>query len=191
MTSSSVVAAGGEPGAELVEDQAEAVRVRLAVDVVDEVEVDRLAVVLQRQEVLAGARLAVGDLLERAAAPASGRARLRSAEQSTNFSPSSDCGRIRQRGVAAEVLEAGVGDLEHDDRLAGVGLPSARTGSPGSETVDAVDRADLGAGDPHVLAVDEEAAVVEDGADHVGAPSLAAAGADREQRRPRAPSDGG
>ena len=60
-----VVAARGERGAERVEDQPEAVRVGLAHDVVDQVEVDRRAVRLQRQEVLALARLAVTDHLER------------------------------------------------------------------------------------------------------------------------------
>ena len=59
-----VLAAAGEAGAELVEDQPEAVAVGRAVDVLDQVEVDRLAVVLERQQALARAGLAVRDLLE-------------------------------------------------------------------------------------------------------------------------------
>ncbi len=79
-------------------------------------------------------------------------------------------------GVAAEVLEARVGDLHHDHRLAGrrdrlavaVGDRLAR-----HRHADRLDRADVGAGDPDLLAVDHEAAVVEDRADDVavaGAP---------------------
>ena len=48
-----VVAAGREAGAEVVEDEPEAVAVGGAVDVLDQVEVDGLAVVLQRQQALA------------------------------------------------------------------------------------------------------------------------------------------
>ena len=44
-----VVAPRGEAGAEVVEDQAEAVAIGHALDVLDQVEVDRCAVVLQRQ----------------------------------------------------------------------------------------------------------------------------------------------
>ena len=54
-----------ETGPEVVEDQAETVGVGLLHDVVDEVEVDRLAVRLQRQEALSLPRLALGDLLRR------------------------------------------------------------------------------------------------------------------------------
>ena len=60
-----VGAAAGEAGAEFVEDQAEALRVGQFVDVVDQVRVDAGAVVLQRQQVLAGAGLAGRDLLQR------------------------------------------------------------------------------------------------------------------------------
>ena len=95
MIASRVLPAGGQPGAEVVEDQPEAVRVRLAHDVVDEVDVDLLAVVLQRQEVLAGAGLAVRDHGERRR-----RLRLRGlaagwAGSRCTSRPSSDCGRIR------------------------------------------------------------------------------------------------
>ena len=50
--------------AQVVEDQAEAVRIGLAHDVVDQVEVHGLAVLLQRQQVLALAALAIADHLE-------------------------------------------------------------------------------------------------------------------------------
>ena len=74
-----VVAAAGEAGAEFVEDEPEALRVGQRLDVVDQVRVDAGAVAAERQQVLARARLPVGDLLQRrrrrrARAPAAGSA---------------------------------------------------------------------------------------------------------------------
>ena len=60
-----VRASGRQAGAEVVEDQTEALRERQALDVVDHVEVHGLAVVLDRQQVLAGTGLPVGNLLQR------------------------------------------------------------------------------------------------------------------------------
>src|SRR3954468_8552192 len=60
-----IATASREAGAQVVQDQAEAVGERLAHDVVDAVDVHFLAVVLNRQELLASARLPGGDHLER------------------------------------------------------------------------------------------------------------------------------
>ncbi len=60
-----VLAAAGQAGAEFVEDEPEALRIGQPVDVVDQVGVDGGAVVLQRQQVLARPRLAVGDFPQR------------------------------------------------------------------------------------------------------------------------------
>ena len=113
-----VVAAGGEPGAEVVEDEAEAVAVGRAVDVVDQVEVDRLAVVLEGQQALALPWLAFGDLARARAAAADRAPRGCVGVQSTKLSPIRDCGRIDARGVLAEVLEAVVVDRDDDHGLA-------------------------------------------------------------------------
>ncbi len=81
-------------------------------------------------------------------------------------------------GVAAEVLEAGVGDVHHDHRLAGDRDRLAvfvLDGFAGLGDVDRFDRADVGAGDADLLAVDHEGAVVEDRPDPVAA-GFAAAG---------------
>ena len=73
-------------------------------------------------------------------------------------------------GVLAEVLEAGIFDLNHDhglarfrDRLA----VFVGDGVAGHGDADGFDLADRGAGDADFLALDHEAAVVEDGADAV------------------------
>ncbi len=66
-----VFAAAGEAGAEFVEDEPEALRVGQRLDVVDQVRVDAGAVAAERQQVLACALLAVGDLSSAAAAAAS------------------------------------------------------------------------------------------------------------------------
>ena len=93
-------------------------RVGQPLDVVDQVEVDRLAVVLERQEVLAGAGLAVRDLFEErrrlaCRAPAAGSACSRRTSRRSATAGGSGSWR------PAEVLEARVGDVHHDDRLAG------------------------------------------------------------------------
>ena len=165
------------PGAEVVEDEPEAVRIRLAHDVVDEVEVDRLAVSLERQQVLAGARLSVGDrrqLGRRLACPA---ARGSVGLHSTNFSPISDCGRIRHEASVRKSWNAGVVDLAaRRPPCRASGLPSSMRGLVLAGDVDVGDRADLGAGDPDVLAGDQEARVVEDRPDLVLAAVAAGAG---------------
>ena len=60
-----ILAAGRQTGSQFVEDDPETLRVRQAVDVVDQVEVNRLGVVLDRQQIFAGTGLTVGDLVER------------------------------------------------------------------------------------------------------------------------------
>ena len=157
-----LLAAAGEAGAELVEDQREPLPVGQAHDVVDQVEVDRPLGVRHRQQVLALAR----PRGRSSPAPAAARvptARFCVGEHSTNFSPISDCGRTWQLGVAAEVLVRRVVDGEHDR-----GLEVGRD-------VERVDLADLHAGDLDVLAGDHEAGVVEDRA-HLVAAAVAGAG---------------
>ena len=171
-----VGAAAGDGGAEFVEDQAEALRVGQRVDVVDQVGVDAGAVVFERQQVLAGAGLARLDHFQRRRRLRAGRAR--------QGRPAVDVLLADQRlraddavGVLAEVLEAGVFDLHHDHRLAG-----DRFGVAVFEAVDFArqrdadrfDFADVGAGDPHLLALDHERAVVEDRADDVAFAAAAA-----------------
>ncbi len=114
-----ILAARRQADAELVQDQAEAVGIRLAHDVVDEVEVNRLAVVLDRQEDLALARLAVGDDLElrrRLGARGASLGRLALDELLAQ-----ERLRAHQAGrVLAPVLEALVRDPHDDNGLAGV-----------------------------------------------------------------------
>ena len=113
-----LVAARREAGAEVVEDQPEAVRIGLAHDVVDEVEVDRLAVAA-RAAAGTGPRPARrrGSARARAAARRPG-ARGWVGSHSTNFSPISDCGRIRQEASSRKSWNAGSSISQHDDRLA-------------------------------------------------------------------------
>ena len=156
--------------------------VGLAHDVVDQVEVDRLAVALERQQVLALARLAVGDLLELAAAARCPAARGWVGSHSTNFSPISDCGRIRQEASSRKSWKPGSSIRSTTHRLAGLGAAVLVRGLVVAGDVDLGDRADLGAGDPHLLAGDQEGGVVEDRADLVGALVAAGAGADDQDR---------
>ena len=151
-----LVAAGGEAGAEVVEDQPEPVRIRLLHDVVDEVEVDRLAVVLERQQVLARVRPRPRGSRRAPAAIAVPGARGWVGSHSTNFSPISDCGRIRQEASSRKSWKAGSSICEHDRGLAGIGArrPRERRLVLAGD-VDVGDRADLGPGDADVLAGDE------------------------------------
>ena len=70
-----VGASTGEGGPEFVEDEAEALRVGQRVDVVDQVGVDAGAVVLERQQALAGAGLSGGDDAQRRRRLGAGRPR--------------------------------------------------------------------------------------------------------------------
>ena len=159
-----VLAAAGDADAEVGEDDRQALAHRLAHDVVEQVDVDRLGVVLDRQQVLALARRPPRSARAPAAAPRR-RARCSVSVHSTKRSPISDCGRTMQLASLAEVLVAGVLDVEHDGGLVVLG------------DVDRVDRADAHAGDLDVLAGDDEAGVLEDRADLVA-------------RRPRRPRQG-
>ncbi len=114
-----VFAAGREADAELVQDQSEPVRVGLAHDVVDQVEVDCLAVVLDREEALALAGLALLDYLQLRRRIGARRARLGRLALDELLAEE----RLRANqagGVLAPVLKARVGDPHHDDRLAGL-----------------------------------------------------------------------
>ena len=85
-----VLAAAGQPGAEFVEDEAEALRVGKGLDVVDQVGVDAGAVVLHRQQVLArrpaarrGSASAAGERASRARGAGSGCSRRTSRRSAT------------------------------------------------------------------------------------------------------------
>ena len=98
--------------------------------------------------------------------------------QSTYFSPISACGRIVAAGVGAEVLEAGVFDVQHDRCL---GLRRGRDRAHGS---------DFDAADLDVLAGDDVAGVVEDRADRVGVVLPPADGREQHEARERGDAGG-
>ena len=108
-----------------------------------------LPLLLERQQVLALAGLAVGDLLERAAAARCRGARGWVGSHSTNFSPSSDCGRIRQEASSRKSWNAG-----SSIRITTTALPGLAGCRPrgadlvGAGDVDLGDLADLGARRP-------------------------------------------
>jgi hypothetical protein len=162
------------------------------VDVVDQVGVDAGAVVLERQQQLAGTGLAVRYFFQRrwrlrAGRPRQGRAAVEVllADQRLRADQAG--------GVFAKVLEAGVFDLHHDHGLARnrlwpavfVAVDLARLGD-----VDRFDFADVGAGDPDLLARDHERAVVEDPADDV-AVVAATRRRDQEDRDDDSDEEGG
>ena len=171
MTSLRSLAAAGDAGAELVEDERQPLALGLAHDVADQVEVDRL-----------GACASTGSRYWPLPGPFSilsqrggGSARRRRACVGVALDEALADQRLRAHDAArvlAEVLVARVGDVEHDGGLVVVG------------DVERVDLADLHAGDLDVLARDHEAGVVEDRA-HLVAP-LARRRA-RDARRPRRP----
>ena len=163
-----VRAAAGEADAELVEDDREPCALGLAHDVVEQVEVDRRARVLHRQQVLALARALV-DLAQRRRRLLAGRARC-VGSHSTKLLADQRLRPDHAVRVGAEVLVARVVDLEHDR---GFELRRDR---------DVVDRADLDAGDLDVLAGDDEAGVVEDRAYAVGLRVVARDQDERQQR---------
>ena len=117
-----VLAPSGEPGPQVVEDQPEAIGVGLAHDVVDQVDVHCLAVVLQRQEVLAGSGLAIWNLVQRRRQRRARRPRQGGLAVDV-FLPQKRLGTDQAGGVLAKVLEASLVDLHHDHRLAGIRRP--------------------------------------------------------------------
>ena len=143
-----VLAAARHAGAELVEDQRQPLALGLAHRVADQVDVDRLHRVLDRQQVLAlaGAVLDLAQLRRRLGVRG---ARLRGLALHEALADQVLRAHDAAR-VAAEVLVAGLGDLEHDRRLEVVG------------DLEIGDLADLDAGDLDVLAGDDEPGVVED-----------------------------
>ena len=161
-----VLAASGKACAQVVEDEAEALRIGQAVDVLDDVQVHLLAVVLERQEPLAGSRLAVGDLLElrwRLDPRCARLGRLAVDELLTEERLRAD----DARGIAEEVLEGRVGDLHDDHGLPGVVLAVRVYLLPGHGDIHGADGAHVRPGDPHLLALHDEPAVVEVAADQI------------------------
>ena len=155
-----VAAAAGHARPELAEDDRQPLAVGLAHDVVDQVEVDRRLRAVDGQQVLALAR-AVVDPPQRARGLHAGPAALCRLALHEALADQ----RLRPHGAARvgpEVLIARVVDPQ-DDR----GLEVRRD-------LDGVDRADLDAGDLHVLARDDEARVVEDGAHFVAVVAVGA-----------------
>ena len=143
-----VVAAGGEAGAEVVEDEPEAVAVGGAVDVLDQVEVDGLAVVLERQQALALPRSRPRSARARGAAPRRARG-AGSGCSRRSFSPISDCGRMMQEASSRKSLKASSSMFMTTTALPGTacGPPSRLAISSSSGDVDGLDGADGGAGD--------------------------------------------
>ncbi len=183
-----LVAAGGEAGAEIVEDQAEAVRIGLFHDVVDEVEVDRLAVLLERQQILPLAGLSLGDLLEgrgrrRRRSPRLGELALDELLTDQRLRPD------QAGGVGPEILKSGIGDRHHDHGLAGLGIAVGPGGLVGAGDVDLLDDADLCPGDPDLLVGNDEGGVVEDRADLVHPLLTAGGGAGDEHGDDRGGAD--
>ena len=170
-------AAAGEAGAELGDDQRQPLPVGQAHHVVDQVEVDRLRGVRDRQQVLALARALV-DLLQRRRRGGVDGALLGRLALDEPLADQRLRAHLAAR-VGAEVLVAGVLDVEHDD-----GLEVARD-------VERVDLADLDARDLDVLAGDHEAGVVEDRADLVGAAVAGARGQHRGGGHGEQDGDGG
>ena len=116
-----LLAAAGEAGAELVEQDRQPLAVRAAHDVVDQVEVDRRA---------GAARAAAGAgprRRRRRSAPAPGWPPC-PGSHSTNFSPISDCGRTVHLRVRAERGEAVVVDAAARPR------PSCRRSRPSTRS---------------------------------------------------------
>src|SRR6185437_8954899 len=125
------------------------------VDVAEQDDVDRAAVVLHRQQVLAGAFIAGGDLVQGRRQRRAGHRRL--GRQAVDVLLADQ--RLRAdfaTGVFAEVLEAFLFDLQDDG-----GLRLRRRRHRG-------DLADLDAGDLDLLPGDDVAGVVEDRTDFVG-----------------------
>ena len=121
----------------------------------EQVGVDRAVGVGDRQVVLARAFVAGGDLLQRRRQRRAFDPRLGGDAVDVLLADQA-LGADRAAGVAAEVLEAGVADAEHDGRL------GRRRG------FDRFDGADFDGGDVDVLPGDDVARVVEDRAHAVG-----------------------
>jgi hypothetical protein len=159
-----LVAAAGERRAELVQDQREPLAVRESQRVVDQVQVDRRARVLDAQQVLALA-VAVLDLREL-------RRPVRAGTALDELLADQRLRADRAARVLVERREAGLVDLQDDRRALVVGH------------VERLDLTDDRARDLHVLALHDVGRVVEDRADLVAlAAGLAGAHAEHEQRR--------
>ncbi len=109
--------------------------------------------------------------------------------QSTKRSPSSDCGRMMQEASSRKSWKAGSVIFRTTIALPGSACGSGSRATISSSRLISVDsmHADVGAGDADLLAGDEEAAVVEGGADQVGVAGVAlgAAAEDEAARRRR------
>ena len=84
--------------------------------------------------------------------------------------------------VLAEVLERGIVDPHHDHGLAGIGAAVLQRGLVVAGHGHVGDYADVGPGDPDLLALDQETGVVEDRADLVDVVVAAGGRADGENR---------
>ena len=145
-------AVAGERRAELVEEDRELLPVGQAHDVLHQVEVDRAGGVRRREQVLPLARARTGPW--RGSGDFGALVGLGCVgSHSMKRSPMSDCGRIVQKRVLAEVVVVRVVDLQDDRGLLVVGQ------------VDRRDAADDDAADADVHARDHERGVVEDRAD--------------------------
>ena len=119
-----LVAAGREAGSEVVEDEAEAVAVGDAVDVLEQVEVHRLAVVLQRQQALALAGPPSGISSSSGGGSEPGRA-AGSGCSPRSVSPISDCGRMMQEASSRKSLKP-----SSSIRMTTTALPGSGAGRP-------------------------------------------------------------
>ena len=143
-----LVATCREACAEVVENQPEAVRIRLAHDVVDQVEVHGLAVLLERQEVLPLAALALrGSPRAPAAArcPAPGAASARTPRTSRQGATAGGSGRRRPGGSPGSPASS---ICMHDDGLPGLLRAVGASRLAGEGHVELGDGPDVGAGDP-------------------------------------------
>ncbi len=158
-----VAPAPGQAGAEFVDDDREALALGQAVDVAEQIDVDRARGVRDRQQVLPFAFVAAGDLVQRRRQRRAFGARL-GGQAVDELLADQRLGFDRAARVGAEVLEARVFDVQHDRRLRG------------RRRRDRPDDAHLHALDLHVLAGDDVGGVVEDRAHGVAAAGAAAAG---------------
>ena len=164
-----IAAATGEAGAELVEDDREALALGQSRDVAEQVDVDRACVFCtgSRYWPLPSRPLAIFFSGGASGVPAT---RGCVGRQSTNFSPISACGRIVQLASARKSLKPAFEMFSTTAAFAcGVGVTEA-------------DGADLDAADLDVLAGDDVAGVVEDRAHGVAAVGAARRGRQQHGR---------
>ncbi len=181
-----VLASAGQAGAQLVEDDRQALAEGQAQDVVDQVEVHRVLGLGHREQVLPGAGLSARNALER---QRRGRPRgvglgggaLDELLPDQGLRPD-DAG-----GVAAEVVEPRLGDGQDDGRLLDVGGRAfqGERDAVALGYVQLLDAAHLDPGDLHVLARNDREGAVEDGPHPVLPPGARARGQHGDDGRAR------